>query len=89
MSVSRASLVCLLSDISVAFRQQLKIGSYLSLLKVPYRVLALCMTPLMMINVLCSGVCTVSVCERAEQTMSVHFLVFLHADVDCKKTCGA
>lgn len=51
----------------------------------PYRVLAPCMTLLMMINVLGSGVCTVSVCERAEQTMSVYFWVFLHADVDLDK----
>ncbi len=60
-----------LTDISVAFRQQLWVGSYRSLLKVPYRVLAPCMTPLMMINVLRSGVCTVTACER--QTMSVYF----------------
>lgn len=80
VSVSRCARVSL-SDISVAFRQQLWVGSYRSLLKVPYRVLAPCMTPLMMINVLCSGVCTVNVSERAEQTMSVYFWVFLNADV--------
>ncbi len=39
------------------------------------------MTPLMMINALCSGVCTVNVSERAEQTMNVYFWVFLNADV--------
>lgn len=43
------------------------------------------MTPLMMINVLCSGVDTVNVCEGAEQTMSVYFWVFLHADVHSAK----
>lgn len=42
------------------------------------------MAPLMMINVLCSGVCTVNVFGR--QTSRVHFSLFAGADVESVET---